>query len=188
MTAAPAVVGGVELLERAVGFTLGSLPAVIGELLGAPTPCPKWNVQRLMDHLNDGLLALADAFDDGHVEVDEECQERCPVAVVQTSASRLLGALSTENGRPAVSVGGCPMTTALLSGAGALELAVHGWDLARACGVRRPIPEGLAVELLELAPTLVGRGDRPHRFAPPAVVPATATPSDRLLAWLGRTP
>ncbi|MGH3467414.1 MAG: hypothetical protein ACRDQF_06755, partial [Thermocrispum sp.] len=86
MTAVPAVravTGSVELLERAVSYTLGSLPAVTRELLEAPTPCERWTVQRLMDHTNDGLLALSEAFDGGYVEVDARCEQRCPVARLQ---------------------------------------------------------------------------------------------------------
>lgn len=180
--------GGVELLERAVGFALGSLSAVTPESLAAPTPCTGWNVQQLMDHLNDGMLALGEAFDDGQVRLDAECEPCCPLDRLQASASVLLGALAIgERGWP-VSVGGCPMTAELVAAAGAVELAVHGWDLARACGQERPIPAALATSLLPVLPVLITPDDRPGRFAPPVPVPADATPSDRLVAWLGRTP
>jgi len=64
---------------------------------------------------------------------------------------------------------------------------VHGWDVARACGVDRPLPAALAVELLDLLPLVVGDADRPRRFAEPVDVPLHARPSTRLLAALGRT-
>ena len=38
---------------------------------------------------------------------------------------------------------------------GALEVAVHGWDVARACGVDRPLPDELARALLAAAPSLI---------------------------------
>src|SRR6266702_3851478 len=70
----------------------------------------------------------------------------------------------------------------------ALEVAVHGWDINQACGQRQPIPRALATALLEIALVLVPSTGRHPLFAAPVTVPATAAPSDRLAAFLGRTP
>jgi len=70
----------------------------------------------------------------------------------------------------------------------ALEVAVHGWDISRACGQRQPIPRALAIDLLAIAPVLVPRAGRHPLFAAPVAVAATASPSDRLAAFLGRSP
>jgi hypothetical protein len=51
----------------------------------------------------------------------------------------------------------CP----IVATTGALEVAVQGWDVARACGHDREIPAGLADQLLELAPLIVTAADRP---------------------------
>jgi hypothetical protein len=69
----------------------------------------------------------------------------------------------------------------------ALEVAVHGWDISRACGQRQPIPRALAINLLATVPVLVPCTGRHPLFAAPVTVPATAGPSDRLAAFLGRT-
>ena len=89
--------------------------------------------------------------------------------------------------------GTCPISVAdrelrsdLLAAAGSLEIAVHGWDVAQACGVDRPLPPALALELLEVVPLFVHDADRPHRFADPVDVPLHARPGARLLAALGR--
>jgi len=74
----------------------------------------------------------------------------------------------------------------LLASAGSLEIAVHGWDVAQACGVNRPLPPALAADLGELVPALVSDDDRPGRFAKPIDVPVHAPSSTRLLAALGR--
>ncbi|HZD38404.1 MAG TPA: TIGR03086 family protein, partial [Actinomycetes bacterium] len=76
----------------------------------------------------------------------------------------------------------------VLASAGAIEIAVHGWDIARACGRDRPVPDGLAVELLSLCPLLVGDAGRGDQFAAPVPAGPTARPGDRLLALLGRDP
>ena len=74
----------------------------------------------------------------------------------------------------------------VLAAAGSLEIAVHGWDVAASCGADRPLPAGLALELLDVVPLLVGADDRAARFAAPVDVPLHARPSTRLLAAVGR--
>jgi uncharacterized protein (TIGR03086 family) len=80
------------------------------------------------------------------------------------------------------------LSTPLVAGAGAIELAVHGWDVARTCRADRQIPADLADELLDLAVVLIRSGDRPGRFGRPVAVSGDAPPGDRLLAFLGRAP
>jgi len=85
-------------------------------------------------------------------------------------------------------IGPGDLPAGIVCGTGALEIAVHGWDLARACGHHRPVPPALAADLLEVAELLVVDADRPDRFAPPVAWPAPAGPGERLLAFLGRYP
>jgi len=85
-----------------------------------------------------------------------------------------------------VGVAGARMSAELLVGAGAIEVSVHAWDVATACGYDRPIPAALAVELLDIAPLVVTGDDRPVRFADPVPSPPGAAPGTRLLALLGR--
>jgi uncharacterized protein (TIGR03086 family) len=90
--------------------------------------------------------------------------------------------------RQHVLIGGRELAADVLAGAGALEVAVHGWDVSQACGDERPIPADLARELAEIASVLVTDADRGVLFAVPVAVAATASPSDRLTAFLGRMP
>ncbi len=183
------LIGGVGLLERAVNYTLGSLHCVTPEALSHPTPCRDWDLGALLRHLNESLLALHEAIDIGQLDLDGAAPglDGDPVAAVRDRARRMLGAW-TAGGRRSISVAGCPLTTSIVSGTGAVEIAVHGWDVAQACGEHRPIPQALAEELLPLAALFVTTADRPARFAPPVEVPALAGPSDRLIAFLGRHP
>jgi len=80
------------------------------------------------------------------------------------------------------------LTLGVMTGVGALEMAVHGWDLSRACGRCQPIPGALAAGLLDISPVLVPRSGRAPLFGPPVTVPPMATPSDQLVAYLGRDP
>jgi uncharacterized protein (TIGR03086 family) len=183
------LIGGVTLLERAINYTLGCLTLVDRNNLTAPTPCRGWDVYTLLRHLGDSLDALSEAFQLGEVGLDGLAEDPMPgpLTGVRNGASRLLGAC-VAGGADTITVAGQPLTTGILSGTGAVEIAVHGWDLASACGQDRPIPAGLAEELLDLAPLFVHDADRPGRFADPVLVTSLADPGDRLVAFLGRDP
>jgi uncharacterized protein (TIGR03086 family) len=179
------------LLERAIGYTRASLHLVGYDDLGRRTPCRDWDLRALLRHMDDSLLALQEGADAGYVVL---CPHRSepppadPVASLRLRACALLGAWTNNGGADLVSVAGSPVAAGVLASTGALEIAVHGWDVARACGHDRPLPEPLAVDLLEVAPSLVSDGDRPARFAAAVDVPASAGASARLLALLGRDP
>jgi uncharacterized protein (TIGR03086 family) len=196
-TASP-LVAGVALLERAIGYTLGSLLLVTHRDLRRHTPCADWDLAALLDHMNDSLLALHEATTGRRIDLEPvTCGHEFSVAAVgrlRDRACRLLGEWSraglpagTDHADALVCVGGRPVTSSLVAVAGALEVAVHGWDVAQACGQPREIPAPLAEELLELAPLLVRPADRGGRFGPPVEVPPTTAAGDRLVAFLGRT-
>lgn len=191
MTSAP-LLGGVGLLERAIDYALGSLDGVTPAHLSYPTPCAEWDLRALLDHLNDSLLALHEAASIGRVYPDAGDWAQTPgvdpVALLRDRANRLVGAWSAPLPRREVSLGELELTTAVLTTTGAFEVAVHGWDVSAACGRTRPIPAGLAEEMLDLSELLVTDADRPARFATPVAAPNGATPGDRLVAFLGRHP
>jgi uncharacterized protein (TIGR03086 family) len=184
---------GVALLERAVAYTLGSLHLVTTATMSRPSPCRGWDLRALLWHMDDALVALQEAADLADVGLDRphgdsgQAGGPDPVARVRDRACSLLGAW-TSAGRRVVSIGGRPLPASVLTSAGALEIAVHGWDVAEACGRRRPIPPALAGELLVIAPLLVTDADRPVRFAAPVDLPSSGSPSDQLIAYLGRDP
>lgn len=116
--------------------------------------------------------------------------DRTAAVLVERLKQRACAALGAWASPPvgAIAVADRELRSDLLAAAGALEITVHGWDVAQACGIDRPLPPALAVELLDVVPLLVGDGDRPERFAEPVDVPLHARPSTRLLAALGRHP
>jgi uncharacterized protein (TIGR03086 family) len=180
--------GGVGLLERAISYTLAGLGAAGPEHLSAPTPCAGWDLRALLAHLNDSLLALHEAAWAGRIRPIVSDVDGDPVELVRERARRMLGAWVAAPSPGPVAIADVSVTTSVVAGAGALEVAVHGWDVARACGLDHQIPDGLAVELRELAPLFITDADRPALFAAPVACPPGATPSDRLLAFLGRSP
>jgi uncharacterized protein (TIGR03086 family) len=191
-TTPTALTGGIALLERAMGYTLGGLLLVTAEDMTNPTPCRDWDLRGLLLHMNDSLLALEEAITAGHVEldpaVDYEDPSADPVASLRNRACRMIGAWANARGRGEISIAGRPLTSGIVATTGAVEVAVHGWDVYRACGQRTPVPPPLAEELLELCPLFVNDADRPMRFGTPVKVSPLASPSDRLIAFLGRRP
>jgi uncharacterized protein (TIGR03086 family) len=208
---AAALTGGVALLERAVSYMLGSLLLVTPAALANRTPCNKWDLRALLRHLNDSLRTLDEAIAAGRVTLDPADDPGChqgdqgdqgdlgdlgdlgdtALELVPTLRSRACGMIGAwaNAGAPAdVSIAGRALSPSVVAAAGAVEIAAHGWDVARACGQDRPIPAELAEELFELCPILVGGTDRPARFAAPVEVSPTAHRSDRLVAFLGRRP
>jgi uncharacterized protein (TIGR03086 family) len=182
------LLGGVGLLERAINYALGALHLVTREDLAAPTPCRSWDLRALLGHVDESLRALHEAGSCGRVPLTPAPPGPAdPVAAVRAQASRVLSAW-THTRRAGVTVGDADVSSGIVATAGALEVAVHGWDVARTAGPASSLPPVLARELLELSPFLVCAADRPLRFAEPAEVPAHAPASDRLLAFLGRHP
>jgi uncharacterized protein (TIGR03086 family) len=180
---------GVALLERAINYTLDSLHLVTPAALSCPTPCGGWDLLTLLTHMNDSLTAMHEALHIGHVTLDTADEPAVAlVAGLQSRACRLLAACTHADGHGEVSVAGLPLSTGIVTSAGAVEITMHGWDVARTCAGGRAIPEPLASELLALAPLLVNDADRPVRFAAPVDVSPLAGPADRLVAFLGRDP
>ncbi|QXJ26314.1 TIGR03086 family protein [Actinomadura graeca] len=186
---------GPGILEGAVEFALEALDGVTGGALPAPTPCRDWDLGMLLRHTGDSLAALLEAVDTGRVGLVPEADpppEGDPadalVVAFRAGAERLLGAWTEAGADLPVTVGGCPLRADVVAATGAIEIAVHGWDVAQATGRPRPIPPALAERLLGVASVMVTGATRHGLFAPPVAVPAAAGPGERLLAHLGRDP
>jgi uncharacterized protein (TIGR03086 family) len=194
---APAWTGALGLLERAVGYAQVSLYPVGAADLRRPTPCAAWDLAALLRHLSDSVTALYEAAELGEVSLSpDDGVDRLAapgeaadyVGRIRDQAGALLGAWARQDGADLVRIDGNPVTAAIVASTGALEIAVHGWDVGQACGRSHRLPPQLAAELLDLVPVLVDGADRPGRFGPPRAVPPSASASIRLLAALGRSP
>lgn len=177
---------GVELLDRSLAYTRVALAQVAPTSMARRTPCARWDLGALLAHMDDALDAFLEAAG-GSVGTDRAAP-RPAVPVVDSlreKACTLLGTWSRDGrtGPRTVDVGGVPVDAALVVGAAALEITVHGWDVATALGLDHPVPEALAVALLPLARDVAPLG----RFADPLLVLPDADPGTRLLAAVGRT-
>jgi uncharacterized protein (TIGR03086 family) len=191
---------GPALFERAASYALGTVAAVRGWHLPLPTPCQEWDVRLLVAHMNDSLAALQEAISGGRVRPLRETGPCDPgaaaaaqtapalVAAFRVRATWLLGSWSAPSERGVIAIGDLPLMAGIVAAAGAVEIAVHGWDVSRACGQHRPIPPALATDMLKISPLLVCDRDRHRLFAAPVTVPPMSCASDRLVAFLGRDP
>ncbi|WP_207933217.1 TIGR03086 family metal-binding protein [Actinomadura sp. GC306] len=174
------------MLERAIGFALTSVQAVTPDMLPRRTPCASWDLEMLLLHLGESLSALHEGLALGSVKLASVplAQDAHPVSVVRVSAIRVLRA-SGALGR--VEIGDRRLEGDLMAAAGAVEVAVHGWDIAQASGERRPVPCGLAEQLLKVCPAVMP-GVRDRLFAEPVESGPDADAGERLVARLGRRP
>ena len=184
---------GARLLEPSISYALGVALAVTPELLSRPTPCGEWDLRMLLRHACESLAAFGEGIEAGRVGLDPAAEDTVlaadPARAFRQRAGQLLDAWTgTGHQRQVIEIAGCPLAGSVMAATAALEIAVHGWDISRACGQRPPIPRALATSLLVIAPMLVPRTGRHPLFAAPVTAGATADPSDRLAAFLGRTP
>ena len=194
--------GAVELLAGAISYMLCVCAPIGAAEMTLPTPCPDWNLAMLLGHLCQSMADLETALRTGRLDLDEPAGRAGgdPVEALRDGAAQLLCAGYCYGGPERfVAVGGLPMPAGLVACTGAVEIAVHGWDVsaARARAGRdsagcegdvqeTPIPAEIAARMLRLSPLLVS--GREGLFAVPVEVPAQASPGDRLVGYLGRYP
>jgi uncharacterized protein (TIGR03086 family) len=193
MTGQPPGANG--LLAGAIRYALAACAPIVPGELTLPTPCAGWDLAALLDHLGESMVHLEVAIRTGRLGLDDRdgpdgSAAGDPVEVIRDRAARLLWTSYRCDGPDRlVAVGGLPVPAGLVACTGAVEIAVHGWDVsaARGRGVpQAPIPAPLATRMLRFCPLLVAGRD--GLFAVPVAVPAQASPGDRLVGYLGRHP
>jgi uncharacterized protein (TIGR03086 family) len=189
----------VGLLERAVYYGLESVEAVRDDDLDRLTPCADWDLRTLLSHLNDSIDVLWEGVAAGRIGPEPPEAEESgdghddPAAVLvdvfRSRARRLLRAWTEAgSGGRSIAILEHPIAAELVAVTGAIEIAVHGWDGSVACGRYRPIPATLAIDMLRVSPLVVHAECRDQLFAAPVTISPLASPSDRLVAFLGRVP
>jgi uncharacterized protein (TIGR03086 family) len=199
--------GATGLLAGALRYALSVCALVKPVELASPTPCAEWDIRALLRHLGESVADLEAGLRTGSLDLDEaeqpgpaappprearlaghgEVDRFSPAGVLRERAAALLCACF--DGGPAerfVVVGGLPLPAGIVACTGAVEIAVHGWDVSAALGRGGSIPPALATRLLALCPLLAT--SREGLFAPPVPVSPEASPGDRLLGYLGRDP
>jgi uncharacterized protein (TIGR03086 family) len=183
-------------MQRACASTDRILEGVTAEHYDLATPCVDWDTLALLNHVL-GTLALGAALlgdvepavrmvpgslPDGDLVGDDPIKAyRVGVDGLLTAASG--DALSRSHATP---LGDMPGT--VLGGFTTLDIAVHGWDLAKATGQHVELDDGLADEVLAFARQTITDATRAPRIGPEVTAGPHASATDRLVAFLGRRP
>ena len=193
--------GAVTLLASAISYALGACVQVARREMTLPTPCTDWDLEALLAHLAASMADLESALRTGHLDPEPDdpatpdpddpaipaLDGDDPVELLRDRAANLLFACYAHHGPDQfVLVGDLPLPAEIVTCTGAVEIAVHGWDVRAARGRGAPIPPALATRMLRLSPFLVT--GREGLFGTPVQVPAQASPGDQLVAYLGRRP
>ena len=184
--------GAITLLASAIGYALAACVQVAPGEMTRPTPCADWDLEALLAHLAASMADLESALRTGHLDPEPDDAatpdpDDDPVELLRDRAANLLFACYAHHGPDRfVLVGGLPLPAGIVTCTGAVEIAVHGWDVRAATGRGGPIPPALATRMLRLSPLLVT--GREGLFGTPVQVPAQASPGDQLIAYLGRHP
>jgi uncharacterized protein (TIGR03086 family) len=151
--------------------------------LGAGTPCDRWNVRTLMDHMLDtqhyfvssarGEDASPPAPEPPRMVGDD------PVADFRRARADVLAAFGEE---------GVVEKTGPALGIAFSDTLIHGWDLARGTGQDARMPDGLAEAAYGMIHGRFTDEQRQGVFGPEIAVGPEASPQDRLLAYTGRDP
>ncbi len=183
--------GATALLAGAISYALGECDRLAPGEMPLPTPCARWDLAALLAHLTESMADLEAGIRTGRLEVPPGrvpgAGAAGPLDGLRDRAAGLLCVCFGFSGPDQfVAVGGLPLPAGIVACTGAVEIAVHGWDVSAARGRDRPIPPRLAGRMLDLCPLLVA--GREGLFAAPVEVPAQAEPGDRLVGYLGRCP
>jgi uncharacterized protein (TIGR03086 family) len=184
------------LLARALDEVGRLIAGTRGEQADLPTPCASWTVGQLAGHVMSDLDNFATAVRGGKPDWSR------PPASPGDDWPALFAARRSDLDD---AWAGADLTARVptMTGADApllsradqqiAELAVHGWDLARATGQRSELDgavaeHGLGWARRNLKPEFRGREDEHKAFGPEVPIAADAPALDRLAAWFGRDP
>ncbi len=126
--------GAIGLLVGAISYMLGVCAPIGPAEMTLPTPCADWDLAMLLGHLCRSLADLETALRTGQLDLEEPASAvGDPVEVLRDRAAQLLCTGYCFGGPERfVAVGGLPMPAGLVACTGAVEIAVHGWDVSAA--------------------------------------------------------
>jgi len=167
------------------------LRAVRPDQWSAPTPCADWDVRALVNHLvyeylwvpellgGATIAEVGDRFDGDVIGAD-------PVRAWSSASDAVREAIAATPLDKVVNVSWGEISAREYATQFVTDVAVHGWDLARAIGVddtiSLPVAESLLPQVEKDSEGLTASG----MFGTPVDVRLDADPQTRLLALLGR--
>ena len=170
------------LYERASEWTTSKVAGATSKL-DAQTPCEKWDVRTLLNHMLDTqnyFLGSARGEDvSPPAPTPPELLGDDPIADFERGRTEML----STYGAPGVIEKTGPSLGIAFS-----DQLLHGWDLAQATKQDSTMPKGLPEAAYEMIHGRFTDDQRKGVFKPEIDLPADATAQDKLLAYTGRTP
>ena len=174
--------GHLNAAEAALAVCLPVLRAMGADHAADQTPCAKFTVDDLVEHLLGSLNSLTGMAGGSSEAIDGTPEERVADASLRAlEAWRARGLDGTVVSR----VGEIPaeLASSILS----VEFLVHAWDFAHAAGLKFGADDELAAYVLELAKVLIAPQLRDgDQFAAEVSVGPDASSLERLVAFTGR--
>jgi uncharacterized protein (TIGR03086 family) len=177
----------VDLYRRATAGAIAVAERVRPDQLDLPTPCSAWTVQDLLDHLVGSTAYLGAALAGTEPSTPSGSRPAALRAGVEACLAGLAepGALDRMCRSPL----GLDWTVLEATAGTFMDVLVHTWDLATATGQPADLdPELVAVCSAMFLPDMPERGRVAGIVGAAVVVGENATPQERLLAAMGRTP
>ncbi len=182
-----------ELLDGAFASTGRIIRNIRSVDLGGPTPCTDWDVQALINHTTWVVARFERTAADQEPPTagPDDLVGADPAGAFDRAATANLAAWSAPNalaGTRRLPIGEVPAEMA--AGVNFIDTLVHGWDLASVTGQDPALDPALAGAALEFSKVAIRDDLRgPGKpFAAMVDVSAGASPTDRLVAFLGRQP
>jgi len=182
--AAPDSLDQLSAAEASLALCQSVLRGIDDAQGAAPTPCAKFSVDELIDHLVGSVTNLGTAAGAPAPAADATASREQRVA---DGAQVTLEAWRRRGIDGSVSIGPRELPAAAVPGILSLEFLVHAWDLARATGQPVEVNEALGEYVLGAARQLIQPAARDgDRFAAEVEVGPDVDVLDRLAAFTGR--
>ncbi|MEU8069117.1 MULTISPECIES: TIGR03086 family metal-binding protein [unclassified Micromonospora] len=178
-----------ELLAVAAPRTVAVVRGISDDQLGLPTPCPGYTVRDLLGHLFDVVVNFQTLARREEVDWSGKADHLTGGWRERFAAEtdRLTEAWSDPAAQDGVSPGmGLPQETVGLMAL--IDLAVHGWDLARATGQELAVDPAVVAAGHEFMDRMGDMGQKMGAFGPPVPTGAAPDGMDALLGRTGRDP
>lgn len=178
-------------LAQTFDHTHGVIAGVRADQMANPTPCTQWDVHALLGHAL-GVVAGIGGAVRGDAPPPDGAQfvlADDPAAQFRSLANSTLAAWTRADLTSEINIGAGPMPGSAALSINLLDTATHAWDIARATGQPEDLPADLASLVLEVCQTFVTDEIRGFAgFDPAVAVPADASSTTKLAAFLGRRP
>jgi len=183
--------GPTDQLAAAQAIAADVLANVTPEHMSGSTPCAKWTVADLVDHLVGAQHWARSAMDGVEMtETGEGSSKGDYNAAFAAAAAASLASFQADGALArTVNPGFGDMPAPALMGMATTDTFQHAWDLATSTGQDNDLDPALAAQLLEASRQSIQpafRSEAGDIFGPEQTAPADANAATQLAAFLGR--